>query len=249
MIDLPWTTIVAAGAIVTMGYTVYGLTGFGATIVALPLLAHFLSLRFAVPMMLVFDLGAGFLLGLKNRRQMSRTELLRLLPFLVVGMAVGVTLLARAPERWLLMVLGAFVLSYASWSLLSRVPSAIISPRWAVPAGLVGGGFTALYGTGGPIYVIYLARRLTDKAAVRASIGVLIFGTACLRLVLFTGSGFYAQPGLLALAFTLLPCALVGYLIGGHLHLHLPAHQAARGVWLLLIAGGAGLLWRSWGMA
>ena len=248
MIDLPWTTVVAAGAAVMLGYTVYGLTGFGATIVALPLLAHFLSLRFAVPMMLVFDLGAGLLLGLKDRKLTSRTELLRLLPFLLVGMAVGVTLLTRASERWLLMVLGAFVLGYACWSLLGKAATAIISPRWAVPAGLVGGSFTALYGTGGPIYVIYLARRLPDKAVLRASIGVLIFGTACIRLVLFTSSGLYAQPGLLALALTLLPCALVGYLAGSHLHLRLPAHQAARAVWLLLIAGGASLLWRSWGM-
>lgn len=249
MIDLPWTTILAAGAIVTMGYTVYGVTGFGATIVALPLLAHFLSLRFAVPMMLVFDLGAGLLLGLKNRHLMARAELLRLLPFLAVGMVIGVTLLARAPERALLTVLGAFVLCYAGWSLLNRAPTALVSPRWAVPAGLVGGGFTALYGTGGPIYVIYLARRLADKSALRASIGVLIFGTACLRLVLFTGSGFYAQRGLLALAFALLPCALAGYLIGSHLHARLPAQRAAKAVWLLLIAGGASLLWRSWGMA
>jgi len=249
MIDLPWSTIAAAAVIVTLGYTVYGLTGFGATIVALPLLAHFLALRFAVPLLLIFDLFAGFLLGLKGRKQMHRGELLRLLPYLLVGMAAGVTLLARAPERWLLLVLGAYVLGYAIWSLLSKVPPTLISPRWAIPAGLVGGSFTALYGTGGSIYVIYLARRLTDKSVVRASIGVLIFGTAWVRLALFTGSGFYTQPGLLPLAIALLPCAGVGYLAGSQLHARLSTERAGQTVWLLLIAGGASLLWRSWGMA
>ncbi len=39
--ELPWATLLAAAFIVTLGYTVYGLTGFGASIVALPLLAHF----------------------------------------------------------------------------------------------------------------------------------------------------------------------------------------------------------------
>ena len=86
MPDLPLVTILAAALVVTLGYTVFGLTGFGSTIVAVPLLAHFLPIRFAVPMMLVFDLCAGLLFGLRNRRDVDRGELLRLAPFVVVGM-------------------------------------------------------------------------------------------------------------------------------------------------------------------
>ena len=246
--ELPWQTLLSTALIVTVAYTVYGLAGFGAAIVAIPLLAHFYPLRFAVPMMLVFDLFAGFLLGLKNRKNLDRGELLRLLPFLLVGMLAGVTLLAQASERWLLVVLGAFVLCYASWSLLSKVVPAPLSQRWAVPAGLVGGAFTALYGTGGPIYTIYLARRLPDKTVLRASVGVLIFGAALVRLVLFTGSGFYAQQGLLPLAFALLPCALLGYLFGSYLHAHMSTQRAVQAIWLLLIASSISLLWRGLGM-
>lgn len=245
MIDLPLTTLLAAAAIVTLGYVVYGLTGFGSSIVAVPLLALLFPLRFAVPMMLVFDLLTGLLLGLKNRRALSRTELLRLLPIVAVGMLGGVTLLVHVAERWLLIGLGGFVVVYALWSLLSHATPAPISSRWAVPAGLIGGAFTALYGTGGPVYTIYLARRLVDKVELRATIGVLIFCTAWIRLVLFTGSGFYAQPGLLPLAFALLPCAVVGYLLGSRLHARLSTVRAVQAVWALLIVGGASLLLRA----
>ena len=92
--------------------------------------------------------------------------------------------------------------------------------------------------------MIYLARRLPDKTVLRATIGVLIFGTALIRLGLFTGSGFYTQADLLPLAFALLPCALIGYLAGSHLHTRLPVQRTLQAVWLLLIAGGASLLWR-----
>jgi uncharacterized membrane protein YfcA len=248
MIDLPWTALAGIGFIVLLAYTVYGITGFGASIVAIPLLAHFLPLRFAVPMMLVFDLFAGFLLGLKNREHLARAEVLRLLPFLLVGMAAGVTLLARASDRWLLLLLGTFVLGYAGMNLLRRGRPALISTAWAAPAGAVGGVFTALYGTGGPVYTMYLARRLSDKFVLRATIGILILITALVRLALFTGSGFYAQEGLLPLAFALVPCALAGYLAGANLHGRLPAERVAQAVWLLLVAGGAGLLWRSLAM-
>jgi uncharacterized protein len=244
MIDLPWPTLVTVGLIVTLGYTVYGVTGFGAAIVALPLLAHFLPLRFAVPMMLVFDLITGVLLGLKNRGHLDRSELLRLLPFLLVGMVAGATLLAKAPERWLMILLGGFVLGYASLNLLRKSKPALISTKWAIPAGAIGGVFTAMYGTGGPIYTMYLARRLHDKSVLRATIGILILIAAVARLVLFTASGFYSQHGLLPLAFALVPCALAGYLAGSHLHVRLPAQRVAQVIWLLLVGGGASLLWR-----
>ena len=248
MIDLPWTTLLSTALIVMVAYTVFGLTGFGAAIIAIPLLAHFYPLRFAVPMMLVFDLFASLLLGLKNRKHLDRSEVLRLLPFLLIGMVIGVTVLVQASERWLLMVLAIFVLSYASWSLLRSGEIATISSRWALPAGMIGGAFTALYGTGGPIYMIYLARRLPDKNVMRATIGVLIFITALTRLALFTSSGFYSQKGLLTLAFSLLPCALLGYLAGSYLHARMPAKRAIQAVWVLLIAGSTSLLWRSLNM-
>lgn len=242
--ELPWPVLLAAGSIVMLGYVVYGLTGFGASIVAIPLLAHLFPLRFAVPLMLVFDLGAGLLLGLRNHRLVDRRELLRIAPWLLAGMLIGITLLVRVPERWLLLLLGSFVLLFACWSLLNRSQPRRASPRWAVPAGLAGGAFTSLYGTGGPIYTIYLARRLFDKNVLRASIGVLIFGTALVRLALFTGSGFYQQPGLLPLAAWLLPAALIGFFAGSGLHAMLPVQRALQVVWLLLIASGASLLIR-----
>jgi uncharacterized membrane protein YfcA len=245
MPDLPLATLVAAALVVTLAYTVFGVTGFGATIVGVPLLAHALPIRFVVPMMLVFDLTAGLLLGLRNRGDIDRKELLRLAPFIAVGMLVGIVTLVRAPERWLLAVLGAFVFSYACWSLLRRAAPQPISPRWAAPAGMAGGVFTALYGSGGPIYTLYLARRVGDAQRLRASIAVLIFCTAWARLALFSVSGLMLQPSLLRLAFLLVPCAVAGYFAGSHLHGRLSPRHAARAVWLLLLASGGSLLWRA----
>lgn len=245
MFDFPWPTLLATALIVLLAYSVYGLTGFGAAIVAIPLMAHFYPLRFAVPMMLVFDLCAGLMFGLRDRKQASRAELQWLAPFVLLGMAIGIVLLIKVNERWLLMVLGAFVLLYALRSLLSKSSPKPISKRWAVPAGIFGGSLTSMFGTGGPLYVMYLAGRVSDKNMLRASIGILIFSTALVRLGLFTGSGFYAQPSLLSLALVMAPLAFLGYWLGSRLHTQLSPQSASRAVWLLLIFGGASLLWRS----
>lgn len=245
MFDFPWPTLLATAFIVLLAYSVYGLTGFGAAIVGIPLLAHFYPLRFAVPMMLVFDLCAGLMFGLRDRKQVSRPELLWLAPFVLMGMALGIVLLINVNERWLLMVLGTFVLVYAVRNLLKKNATQPISRRWALPAGVIGGSLTSMFGTGGPIYVLYLAGRITDVSVLRASLGVLIFSTALVRLGLFTGSGFYNQPSLLPLAFALAPLGFLGYWLGSRLHARLPAKRASQAVWLLLIGGGASLLWRS----
>ena len=243
--NLPVEVIAFAALIVTLAYTVFGLTGFGSSITAMPLLALLFPLRFAVPLMLVFDLCASLLLGIRNRKAVDRREIVRLVPFMLVGMVLGVTLLIRAPERVLLFVLGVFVLVYAAWSLVTHTDPKPIVSGWAAPLGTIGGIFTALFGTGGPIYTIYLARRLSDKAALRATIGSLIFVSGLSRLALFAGTGLYAQANLLTLALLLLPFAFVGVAIGSRLHHRLPTQRVIQAVWIILIAGGASLVWRS----
>jgi uncharacterized membrane protein YfcA len=242
-IDLDTAALVAL--VIILAYTVFGLTGFGSSITAMPLLVQLVPLRTAVPMMLIFDLAAGLLLGLKNWRVVDRKELLRIVPFMLIGMVLGVVVLVKAPERLLLLTLGTFILAYAGWSLLFRPAQQTIRSRWSVPLGITGGIFTALFGTGGPIYTIYLARRLEDKLVLRATISSLIFISGLSRLALFSGAGLYRQHGLLMLAAVLLPFALGGLYLGNHLHKRLPAARVVQVIWAILIAGGISLIVRN----
>jgi uncharacterized protein len=232
---------------ITLGYTVFGFSGFGANLVALPMLAHVMSLRFAVPMLLMLDLMAAALLSAKSRGLIERGELKRLLPTMLVGMGLGLLVLQHAAERWLLVLLGLFVGGFALWSLIGRAEPRPVSPHWAWPAGLGGGVFSTLFGTGGPVYTLYLARRIVDTGRLRATIGAVILVSALVRLVLFTASGFLLQPGLLGLSATLVPFALLGFVIGSGVQARLPQAQVRRAIWLLLLAGAVSLLVR--GMA
>lgn len=244
-IALSIEVLLGIGLTVLFAYTVVGLTGFGASMVAMPLLVQLLPLRLALPMMLIFDLLGGVLIGVRNRKSVDRRELLRLLPYMLVGVLIGVTVLVRAPERLLLLLLGLFVLSFSAWSLLVRSKPGPISPVWSAPLGTVGGVFSALFGTGGPIYTLYLARRLDEKGTLRATISLLLFLSALARLVSFLFAGLYAQPGLLMLIAVFTPCSLAGMYLGTRLHHRLPVQRVVQAVWGILIVGGAALVLRT----
>lgn len=229
---------------VTVAYTVLGFSGFGAILVALPIFAHVLSLRVAVPVLLVSDLFAAGLMGLKNRHQVDRGELLRLLPFLLAGMALGVLLLSRGSEPVLLTALGTFVVAMSLWNLFGRAGTGTVSAKWAVPTGLVGGTFSAMFGTGGPVYTLFLARRLRDTSRLRATVGAIVLGSAVVRLMLFTSSGLFQPDGLLRLALMLMPLAVIGSLLGHRMQARVPQDRVRRVIWMLLVASGASVLWR-----
>ena len=232
--------------IVTFAYTVVGLTGFGASMVAMPMLVHLLPLRLALPMMLIYDLVGGVAIGVRNRRSVDRRELLRLLPFMLVGVVLGVTVLVKAPERVLLLLLGAFVLAFAGWSLLFRPRQKPIAPGWAVPPGTVGGVFSALFGTGGPIYTIYLSRRLDALDQFRATISVVILASGLIRAAAFGAAGLYAQPEILSAAAVLLPVALIGLYGGSRLRVRVSPELLKRAIFVLLAIAGAGAIYRGW---
>lgn len=106
-------TLLLAALITTATYSIFGLTGFGSTVLALPLLAYFLPLKFAVPLLLLLDLSAALALSAGAKRGVRVDELGRILPFLLAGIALGLTLLIKLPEGPLLAGLGVFLLVYA----------------------------------------------------------------------------------------------------------------------------------------
>lgn len=243
---LGWEVCVIAPLFILFGYVIFGMVGFGSTIINTPLLAHLLPLRFVAPLTLLLDLFAAISVGMRMRGEVDRSELRRILPFVLLGLALGLALLISLPERALLLLLGCFA-SYAGISGLARRHGARrIHPAWAVPAGVAGGMFSALYGTGATIYTIYLSRRIADISAFRATMARLVLIAGLVRTVLFAASGLLWQDHLLLAALLLAPFAGFGLFLGNRLHRRLSARHILVFVYVLIVANGAALIVRAW---
>lgn len=243
--QLPLAFWVVAPLTIAFAYTVFGISGFGSTLIAIPILANWLPLAFLVPMMALGDLVAAAAVGGANRRHVSVPELKRLLPFMFVGIALGITLLVNAPQGPLRGGLGVFAVCVGLHAILNPSPKDTISPWWCVPAGTLAGIFATVFGAGGPVNVAYLAGRLRDKSEIRSTVSVIIAISATTRTVAYAATGLVFKSALLAGAALAIPFAWSGLWLGSRIHVGLTQVQMRRAVGVLLVASGVLLLARA----
>ena len=228
-----------------VGALVVGVTGFGSALVTIPIATQFVPLQFALPLFALVDLSTAFSVGLENPRNASREEWRRLVPMILVGTALGVTLLVKLPRAAGMALLGAFVVSYALYSLVRRGPARVIHPRWAWIAGLCGGITSTIFGAGGPPYAMYLSQRGLSKEQFRATMGFAIMTSISVRVVAFLISGLLLDRTVWLTALAAVPAALLGLWIARHLYLRISREALMRAVALILLASGSALLLRA----
>jgi uncharacterized membrane protein YfcA len=243
--DVPRYVLYAAPLVVLLGYTVFGATGFGSSIISLPILSHFLPLTFMVPLVTMTDVFASTATAVRLRGLIAWHEFARLVPPMLIGIALGGSLLLNLPREPALLALGIFVTTYGSWLIVG--PRGLAqAPAWlAWPIGVVGGVFSTLFGTGGPIYIVFLSARIEDKSRLRATIAIVVALSIWIRLALFAATGLLFDTTLLTAMLLLLPVMALGLWLGNHLH-----HAFSRAGVLRLIAGllvidGAALIART----
>lgn len=239
----PWLWIVAPLAVIA-AYTVFGLSGFGATSITVPVLAHFLPLSYLVPMVVLLDLGSSLLLGVKGREHVSKPELRNLIPFMLVGFVLGGTVLVGVPDKWLRTALGIFAVGVGLYSIFNPTLYKTISRLWCIPAGIAGGAAATVFGAGGPIYATYLSGRLRDKGEVRSTVATLISLSSFIRAIVYAITGLLLHLSVFIGVVVLAPFMWIGVAIGRRIHLGLTQSQMRRVVGAILVLTGASLLLR-----
>jgi uncharacterized protein len=242
---LPPESLAIAALIVAGAFVIFGITGFGSTIIAVPLLAHMLPLKFVIPMFVLLDFGAALRTGFKFHATIAKRELAWLVPCMLAGIAAGVFLLVSLPGDLILAALGLFVLGYGAYALSGREPALRLNRGWALPVGAFGGVISALFGAAGPLYVIYLGARGLDPAQVRATMAVVFLITTGTRITLFAAAGLFTQDGVLTASLVFAVPMLAGLWIGHHMQVTLSRRRLLQLIGALLILSGGSLVARA----
>lgn len=242
---LDWSALAVAIPTLVVAYTVFGLAGFGAALLSAPILAHLMPVASIVPMLALLDVFAAGVGGFRLSHKIARREIAFLAPLMVVGSIAGVALLLTIPARYMMLALGAFCLAFAIYSLVGPAARRHIHPAWVLPAGLFGGMFSSMFASGGPVYTMYLSRRLDDKDAIRGTVTTLIGLATVVRALLFGLAGAYADWSLVWMAAALAPAMLLGTWLGHRITLGISRERFLRLLYLMLIVSGSSLIVRA----
>lgn len=239
-LQLAWVALVVFGA-----FVVRGMSGFGAGMIAVPLLAFAVPLQLAVPLCSLLVFVLFIVLLIRDRRQVIWPELWRLVPPTIVGALAGLWLFAVLDNRILVAMLGGFLVLYSIYLLaasLLGLPQLRCSSRWALPAGFFGSFFDTLFGGGGgTLVVIYVNARGVSRAGFRATVAALWFFEMIARIGGYAWTGFY-DGGVLLLFVALLPLVWAGTAVGEALGNRVNSETFARIMAVMLLASGVSLL-------
>ena len=243
LVQLTPLQIVLSVAVIFAAYTVKGLSGFGSGLIAIPLLAFLFPLTFIVPVLGLLSYGGTLTQSFQLRKQVVWRDMLPLIPFSLLGIAIAVWLLVNVDANSLVRALGVFVLLYSIYSLL---PLSVHrgSRRWAIMAGLGGGMVGALFGTGGPFYVVYLKMRQLPKNQFRATIAMIFLVDGGTRMTAYALNGLFTEQ-VLWLVLLLLPVLFAGMYVGHHLHIRIEQKRFNQVISVLLLVSGTMLIIKS----
>lgn len=230
-----------------VAYFARGMSGFGACMIAVPLMAFVMPLQQAVPLcsLLAFTLFIGLLA--RDRHLIDWPELKRLIPPTLIGTALALWLFSVLDNRILVTALGIFLIVYAAYMLaasLLKWGDLRCGPAWAWPAGGVGGFFDTLFGGGGgSLVVIYINARGVARAAFRITVVALWFIELLARIGGYAWAGFYTAETL-AMSVFLLPVIWAATVLGERLSNRLDSEMFSRLLAVMLAASGISLLAR-----
>ncbi len=236
--------LVAAAFI--LGGMVKGALGFGLPLTTMAILPFFVPVdaALAVNVVVLFLTNIAQFLQMGQMRE-TATRFAPVLWGIAIGVPLGTAMVSAFSDEFLLLALGAVVVTFSALSLssvnLGLRPSQERPAGWI--AGISGGIVGALTTVGGPLFVMYLVGLRVERREFLSALSLFFILSAVLVSGAFLLVGLFT-PERLFLAAVALPAAIAGMWLGNRMAAYVPAHRFRALVLVVLGCLGLNLLWR-----
>lgn len=231
-VDISTTIIV-----VLLAAMVQSTTGFGFSLLAVPLLSLAIPTELAVVVAATLGTLTSSVQAVGERAHGDRPTIVRMLSGAAIGAPFGLLLLEVASNRQLKFGLAAVIITFLLINLrgitLERGSNGV-----DLGAGVVSGVLNTSLSTNGPPLVMALHARHLPPSVFRGTISAVFAGTGVITLGLFLASGRYTTDAreLLVVA---VPTMVIGYLVGARLRPMIDPPRFRRAVMALLMVTAA----------
>lgn len=214
-----------------------GLTGFGFSILAVPLITLFISPKTAVPILLIYSMIINIVVLYSARKAIDLKKIWILLAAGIITMPLGAHLLVIMNEDLLKIFIGSMILIFGILLLIGFRKQFANEKIAMLPVGMLSGLLGGSISISGPPIILFLSNQDVDKHTFRGNLAAYFF-----ILNLFTIPVYYLN-GLLTkevwnYSLTFLPGLLVGVIVGNILSHKIKENHFKKLTLILLIIMG-----------
>lgn len=221
------------GIIMLMAGFIQGFSGFGSVLLSLPLLALFLDVKTAIPLVALMGVILTVFLLIPLWKFLEWPRIWPLLIGALPGVPVGIFFLKSLDSRLLLMFLGFILICYSLYSLLFRVAGRDIDIRWAYFSGFLAGCFGGAFSAAGPPVIVYVSIQSWRKELIKSTLQGFFLISGLMVIVGQAVTGLITHQVLTLFLYSLIPLALGTYI--GHFFFGKIREETYRRVILVLL--------------
>jgi hypothetical protein len=225
-------------------YCLKGITGFGLSLIMVPVLSLFLDFRVVIVIVTLADLVSSLIIFFKNRTKVDLKMVSVILIGLFIGTFIGVNFFNNFPTDLLKKIFGVFLIAIT----LKNIIKVKSSEKWAFKkslgflAGLIGGIFGGMFNVNGPPIVMFVKNSIKDKLKIRSNLSLIFAVDAGWRAFLFAQTGALSFSNVSIFASLVLPGILVGYLLVEVVFKKVSSRTVSKVIEIVLLVLGSGLV-------
>lgn len=209
------------GVVLTGAFAVRSAAGFGAVLVAVPMLAFVMPVSTAASVATVLTAVTSIHQVTRDWRFIAWRQFFTISLYSLVGIVLGFCLIKFLDQEALRRGLGGFLIVYSIRALWTARSGFALPTHWhgtlAAGAGITGGFLGVLFGGGvGPIYVIYFNLLRLEREVFRVTMSTVMLVGGLARIVGYASFGFYRHSTIELLAIGL-PLIVLGSWLGDRL--------------------------------
>lgn len=218
---------------------IQGLTGFAGSLLAMPPSIHLQGLATSKVAVNTYGLISSLIIFSQNYKQIDWKEAKKLLILMGIGLVSGIYLSNVVDSKILLKIYALFIIIVALKEMFYKgeLDFGDVALTCIV---LLAGIFQGLFVSGGPLLIIYVAKKLKEKNQIR--------GTLCFVWIFLNGymmvnqilNGQFSPHNILVTSIGL-PGVFLGVTIGGYLATVLSKEKFLKVVYILLTISGLSL--------
>ena len=173
-----------------IGGFVNGIAGFGAALIAMPIICLSVPLSLAVPSCTIIGVLLCVQMAWTYRHDIDFDRLKPVYIGTVPGAIAGITLMKELPASELKLVMGVFLFMYACWGFFwEGTQQKVVHKNWGAVAGFFSSAISASVGMGGPPTIVYTSLAGWSKNAIKAGIAsyFIVSGVIIISMQVYAG--------------------------------------------------------------